>query len=225
MLKIGHRGARGYAPENTLLSFRKALELGVDAVELDVYCCKSGETVVIHDDRVDRTTNGKGCVWEKTFGELRQLDAGEGEKIPSLEEVLDLINRKVLINIELKGEGAARSVAKIIKRYILEKNWKNENFLISSFNYHELVRFHKLLLSVRLGALITGIPIDYAKFGEDLKAYSVNLSREFVNQAFVDDAHRRGLKAFVWTVNEPEDIKRIKSLGVDGIFSDFPDRL
>ena len=96
--KIGHRGAMGYAPENTLKSFKKALELNVDAIELDVYICKSGELVVIHDDKVNRTTNGKGYVAEKTFKELRALDAGEKEKIPELKEVFDLVNKKVNIN-------------------------------------------------------------------------------------------------------------------------------
>ena len=98
-------------------------------------------------------------------------------------------------------------------------------FLVSSFNHHELKRFKELMPVVRIGALITAIPRDYAKFGQDLNAWSVNLCIEFINQAFVDDAHNRGLKVLVWTVNHPEDIQRMKSLGVDGIFSNFPDRI
>src|SRR6056297_2287931 len=105
VLKIGHRGAMGYEPENTLRSFKKAIELNVDMVELDVYVCSSGELVVIHDDKVDKTTNGKGYVSEKSFDELRKLDAGMGEKIPTLQEVLDLIDKRAKVNIELKGKG------------------------------------------------------------------------------------------------------------------------
>jgi len=103
-LKIGHRGAMGYEPENTLRSFKKALDLKVDMIELDVYVCKSDELIVIHDDKVDRTTNGQGYVVNKTFEELRTLDAGKNEKIPTLSEVLNLVNRKAKLNIELKGK-------------------------------------------------------------------------------------------------------------------------
>ncbi|MEM3426627.1 MAG: glycerophosphodiester phosphodiesterase family protein, partial [Thermoproteota archaeon] len=100
VLKIGHRGARFYEPENTLRSFRKALELGVDAVELDVRRTRDGELVVIHDAEVDRTTNGKGLVRELTLEEIRRLDAGKGEKIPTLEEALDFLDGRVKILIE-----------------------------------------------------------------------------------------------------------------------------
>jgi glycerophosphoryl diester phosphodiesterase len=225
LLKIGHRGAMGYAPENTLLSFKKALELKVDAVELDVYVCKTGELVVIHDDKVDRTTDGHGYVTYKTFEELRNLDAGQGEKIPTLEEVFDLIDRKVKVNIELKGTRTAQPVFELIENYVKNKCWNYDDFLISSFNHYELKRFNELNPEVKIGALITGIPIGFAEFAEKVNASSVNLCIEFINQAFVDDAHERGLNVFVWTVNDLDDIERMKQLGVDGIFSNFPDRL
>lgn len=224
-LKIGHRGAAGYAPENTLSSFKKALELDVDAVELDVYACKTGELVVIHDDKVDRTTDGKGYVVSKNFEELRALNAGNGQKIPLLEEVLDLIGNKVIVNVELKGGDTAESVSKIIGRYIKEKNWNKDNFFVSSFNHPELKKFKELMPEIKIGAIIVGIPEAYAEFAEKLGANSVNLSVEFINQEFVDDAHKRGLKVFVWTVNDIDDIERMKALAVDGIFSSFPDRL
>lgn len=225
VLRIGHRGAMGYEPENTLRSFKKAIELNVDMVELDVYVCNTGELVVIHDDKVDRTTNGKGYVFEKSFQELRKLDAGKGEKIPSLQEVLDLIDKKVKVNIELKGEKTAKPVLEVIEKYVHEKGWSYENFFISSFNHYELREFNKLNPKVKIGALITGIPIDFAKFAEKVNAYSANISGEFINKEFVQDAHKRGMKVFVWTVNDADDIERIKQLNVDGIFSNFPDRI
>jgi len=224
-MKIGHRGAMGYEPENTLLSFKKALELGVDAIELDVYVCKTGELVVIHDDKVDRTTNGKGYVMEKTFDELRSFDAGKGEKIPTLSEVLDVVNRKVQVNIELKGVGTAKPVSDLVEDYIGNKGWKHDDFMVSSFNHYELKEFGGLNPNVKFGALIVGIPIGFAEFAEKMNASSVNLCVEFINQEFVDDAHKRGMKVYVWTVNDEDEIKRMKSLGVDGIFSNFPDRL
>ena len=225
MLKIGHRGAMGYAPENTLKSFKKGLALGVDMLELDVYALKTGELVVIHDDKVDRTTNGQGYVMDKTFDEIRSLDAGEGEKIPTLQEVLDLVDKKVQVNIELKGENTAGSVAKVIDEYINEKSWTNEHFLVSSFNHYELKEFNSLKNDIRIGALITGIPIGYCDYAEKVNASSVNLCIEFINQKFVDDAHKRGLKVFVWTVNDKDDINRMRDLGVDGLFSNYPDRI
>ena len=224
MILIGHRGAMGYAPENTLKSFKKALELNVDMVELDVYRCKTGELVVIHDDRLERTTNGIGYVEDKTFIDLRELDAGEGEKIPLLTEVLDLIDKRVSINIELKGIDTAEGVAEIIQEYIA-RGWSYDDFLVSSFNHHELFRIKQLLPEIRIGALFIGLPITYAQFAQDLNAYSLNISIEFINQDFINDAHTRGLKVYVFTVNHPEDMIRLRVWGVDGVFSNVPDQL
>lgn len=225
VLKIGHRGAMGYAPENTLKSFKKAIELNVDAIELDVHICKSGEIVVIHDKKVDRTTNGSGYVKEKTFDELRNLNAGDGEKIPLLSEVLDLINRKVKINIELKGDNTAKPVSELIEYYVKNKSWDYDDFILSSFNHYELKKFKELNSKIKTGALIDAIPIGFSEFAEKLKVNSVNLSLESINQEFVDDAHKRNLNVNVYTVNDLDDIQRIKNLNVDGIFSNFPDRL
>jgi len=224
-LKIGHRGACGYEPENTLKSFSRALELKVAMVELDVHCCKSGELVVIHDNRVDRTTDGSGYVAEMELDELRKLDAGKGERIPYLMEVFDLIDRRIPINIELKGEGTARPVYYLIEKYIEGENWSYDDFMISSFNHYELAAFSKLNPKMRIGALVEGIPIGYAEFAERLGAYSVNIGLDFINREFVDDVHKRGMKVFVYTVNIPEDFDRMRSLGVDGVFSNFPDRI
>ena len=225
IIRIGHRGACGYEPENTLLSFKKALKLNVDMIELDVYLCKTGELVVIHDDKVDRTTNGKGYITEKSFEELRQLDAGKGEKIPTLQEVLDLTNKKAKENIELKGEGTAKPVSKVIEKYVKEKGWSYDDFLVSSFNHYELLKFSKLNPNIKIGVLIKGTPIGFAEFAEKVNAYSVHLSLEFINKEFVEDAHKRGMKVFVWTVNDTDEMQRMKELGIDGIFSKFPDRI
>lgn len=225
VLKIGHRGAAGYEPENTLLSFEKALELGVDMIELDVQACKSGELMVMHDLKVDRTTNGTGYVCEKTFEELRTLDAGKGQKIPSLQEVLECIDKNIRVNVEIKGEGIARAVFNVIAQYVKEKGWSWDDFLVSSFNHYELQEFSQLAKEVKTGAIIAGIPIGYAQCASDLKSYSLHASKEFLNQALIDDAHNRGLKVYAYTLNEPEDIQKIKLLGVDGIFSNFPDRI
>src|SRR3972149_294856 len=131
MLKIGHRGACGYAPENTLKSFQRAIDLGVDMIELDVQLCKSGELVVIHDDKWKMIWLFGGFVKKMKLKDLKKLDAGEGERVPILEEVLDLVNRKARINIELNGPKTAKPVLKLIDEYIKTKGWNFNVFFFS----------------------------------------------------------------------------------------------
>jgi len=225
MLRIGHRGACGYEPENTLRSFNRALQLGVDMIELDVHVCRSGEIVVIHDPKVDRTTDGTGYVADKTLDELRTLDAGKGERIPTLQEVLDLVNRKVKTNIELKGPGTAKPVFQLLEKHVREFGWSYGDFLVSSFDRDELQEFRRLSSEFGIGVLVRDIPNDFAEFVEKIGAYSVNVCVGSITRELVDDAHRRGIEVFVWTVDGIDDIGRMKSLGVDGIFSNYPDRL
>lgn len=224
MIRIGHRGAMGYAPENTLLSFEKAIPL-CDMVELDVYVCKTGEVIVFHDIYLDRCTNGSGYVFDKTFDELRALDAGQGQQIPTLQEVLDLVDNRVKVNIELKGNDTAAPVHKILQPYLASKKYQPEDFVISSFNHPELLIFHSLASAIPLGCLISCIPADLAAIGASVHATYLNVCGEFISEALVQDAHRRGLKVLVWTINQPADIAHMKSLDVDGIFSNYPDRI
>jgi glycerophosphoryl diester phosphodiesterase len=225
---IAHRGASEEEPENTLASFKKALEFPfTKMIELDVYAIPSGEVVVIHDNKVDRTTDGKGYVMESSFEYLRSLDAGKGggptksrrrrEKIPTLNEVLDLIDAKVKVNIELKGENTAEPVKKVIAEY-LKKGWKHDDFLVSSFHHEELRKFKRLMPKIPVGVIFAGIPLGYAAYAQRLEAYSINLSIEFINEKIVDDAHRRGLKVFCWTLEQADEIERMCKLGIDGIF-------
>jgi len=232
MLKIGHRGACGYAPENTLLSFKKALQLGVDMIEFDVQSCKTGELVVIHDDKVNRTTDGKGKVKDKTFKELRALDAGRGQKIPTFKEVLNLLQGKCQMNIELKGKGVAEKVAlELAKR--LQNGARVKDFLVSSFDFKEVIRFREclpkinvaVLLNINVGVLFNKLPRNYLKKCQQVNAYSVNPALKIVKKKLVDTAHKNGLKVFVFTVNAEKDIARMKEWGVDGIFSNFPDKI
>ena len=113
----------------------------------------------------------------------------------------------------------------MIEKYLSKGKWREDQFLVSSFNHPEISAFRKLSPQIRTGGLIAHIPLDYARFAEDLGAYSVNANLEFINKNLVEDAHRRGMKIFVYTVNHPEDVSRVKKLNVDGIYSDFPDIL
>jgi len=223
LLCIGHRGAMGHAPENTLASIRKALEFGVPCVEIDVYTVDS-QLVVFHDSRLERTTNGTGYLLEQKFTDLRSLDAGNGEKIPTLKEVFEAIHLKAGVNIELKGPGTARPVAEFISE-MRDVGWNDDLILISSFDHRELVQVRRLDPRIKLGAMMVGLPVDDAAFAASLGAYSVHLSLEFIDRKFVDDAHSRGLRVFVFTVNHPEDIKKMSELGVDGVFTNYPERV
>lgn len=223
MQRIAHRGASGYAPENTLAAFKKAIDLGVDMVEMDVYVVKDGSLVIMHDRKVDRTTNGFGYIEEKTLEEIKKLTLEDNQKVPLLSEAIDLIDKKAIVNIELKGEGTAEPVSKLIKKYVQKSDWTYEHFFVSSFNHPELAFFKQLLPSVMIGALTTTIPVDYAKYAQDLGAYSAHFYIEFINKAFVDDAKERGLQVYVYTANDVDDISAMKALGVDGIFSNYPD--
>src|SRR3989344_1240689 len=158
MIKVGHRGAMGYEPENTLLSFKKAIEVGADMIELDVHICKSGEVVVIHDDTVDRTTNGTGKVKEKTLTELKSLEGVKNQRIPTLTEVLDFADKKIKFDIEIKGKKAAKPVCAIIDRYVEEKGWSYEDFIVSSFNHAELWKVKFINRDIKIGVLSEVVP-------------------------------------------------------------------
>jgi glycerophosphoryl diester phosphodiesterase len=223
LLCIGHRGACAHAPENTLASVRKALELGAPCLEIDVYHVDQ-RPVIFHDDRLERTTNGTGYLLEQRFETLRTLDAGCGERIPTLEEVFETVDRRAGVNIELKGPATARPVVGLLAE-LRRRGWPDELILVSSFDHRQLAEVRRLDPAIRIGALIVGLPVDDAAFAAALGAYSVHLSLEFIDRRFVADAHARGLQVFVFTVNHPEDIRKMTQLGVDGIFTDFPERV
>lgn len=223
LLCIGHRGARGHCPENTLLSFRKALELGVHCVEADVYHL-DGRLLVFHDDTLERTTNGSGYLLDQHLHYLRSLDAGEGQRIPTLSEVFEAIDLRAGINIELKGPDTARPVAEFIAGR-RRAGWKDRLILVSSFNHLELHKLHEIDPSIRTGVLLAGSPVNWDPAGTVPGAYSVHLSFRYINRSTVDHFHSRGLRIFAFTINNPPDIRRMRDLGVDGVFTDYPERV
>ena len=222
MLCFAHRGASGHAPENTLLAVQKALDLGAHWIEVDVFCVDK-ELVVIHNERLEHTTNGTGYVWDQTLDILQTLDAGKGERIPMLKEIFDLVNCRAGINIELKAPGTAAPVVSIIEDYVANRGWSYHQILVSSFNHYELVAVKNLNHKIRIAPVIAGLPLHYAGFAEAMDAYSVHISLGFVNRKFVKDAHNRGMKVFVYTVNCKDDIKRMAEIDADGIFTNFPE--
>ncbi|QCW98650.1 glycerophosphodiester phosphodiesterase [Aggregatimonas sangjinii] len=224
-LIIGHRGAMGHETENTLASVQKALDLGVDGIEIDVFNIESGETVVFHDERVERLTNGGGRVEEYNYVDLLQLTLDGNHKIPMLQDVLKLIDNKVLLNIELKGAGTSDRVNFIMNYYIEERGWSPENFLISSFNWDELREMRKINPDVAIAVLTEDDPLEAIPEAIELKAVAINPDYEKLtseNNLAIKDA---GFKIYAWTVNEPQDIIKMKRFGVDGIITNYPERI
>ena len=221
VLIIGHRGAAGHAPENTLLSFEKAVLLGCDMTELDVHLCGSGEVVVIHDETVDRTTDGSGMVSGLSLNEIKLLNAGEGEEIPLLDEVMSLLRGMIKLNIELKGLGTARPVYDLVKSI----GWENSELTITSFNWDMLKEYRQLDPYARIGVLTFKNHGEAMEFAETIDAYSINPYHLLLQKKYVDDAHSKGFKVYPWTVNQPKDIQRVIKLGVDGVISDYPNRI
>lgn len=225
MLKIAHRGAKAYEPENTLQAFQKALDLQSDGIELDVHLSSDGHIIVIHDETIDRTTNGKGLVNAFSLSELKSFLIDEKYQIPTLNEVFDLVDKKCLINIELKGLGTAPKVISLIEEYISEKKWNYNNFIISSFEWNMLQETSSLNPNIPIGVL-TEENIDTAlAFAESIKAKAINPDFQLLNKENVQQIQEKGFLVFPWTVNSKEDIQKIKSYIVNGIISDNPDKI
>jgi len=225
ILKIAHRGASGYEPENSRAAFQKAIELGADMIELDVYACKSGELVLMHDSTVDRTTDGSGFIADFSLAELKTFKLSNGESILTLEEALELIDRRIKVNIEVKTDVPVQKVASLIQKYVKEKGWTYDQFLVSSFNHWDLKKIAELDSSIIIGALLGHLSLHLAQEVEDLSPYSIHPHLGWVSRELIDDAHRRGMKVFIWTANEKREIEQMIELGADGIFSNFPDRI
>lgn len=215
---IGHRGAAGLAPENTLPSFRRAYACGVSAVELDVYLV-DGELAVIHDATLQRTTNGHGPVMGLPLATLRALDAGDGWPVPLLPEVIAELPAGVGLNVELKGPDTAAPVAAELARH------PGLDVLVSSFTHAELSRFRQLDEHTPVAPLFARWRPGAWRVAADLRARAVNLSRTSVTRDRLAEARRRGLKTFIYTVNDLAEARRLVAWGATGLFTDYPDRI
>ena len=225
ILNIGHRGAKGHIAENTIASIHKAIELGADGIEIDVFLCKSGEIVLFHDKTLEKLTNGDGNIEDNNLEELRKLKVlNSPYSIPTLEEVLKSIDKDVFLNIELKGRNTAEGSFNLIKKYVERNKIEFNNILFSSFDWEELKDLRALSNEVKL-ALITGddplLAIDSAL---QLKAVAINPNYKDLNEHNISKIISKGLKIYTWTVNRKQDIEKLKALNVNGIITDFPDR-
>jgi glycerophosphoryl diester phosphodiesterase len=201
--------------ENTCASFRKALDAGANGLEFDVRRCRDGQIVVIHDETIDRTTNGRGRVRDLTFEQLRQFDAGAGENIPLLTDVLDQFGSRCLLNIELKDSGMAVDVKKLVLDRRLEKT-----VIVSSFEWEELEPFPREIPIALLSSRSRGL----TQSAKSLGASAIHPRRDIVTRRLIDSAHDAKLLVYVWTVNDSVELAYFREMGVDGIFTDFPER-
>lgn len=219
---IGHRGAKGYEPENTLCSFEKALELHADIIEFDVRALSTGEIVLMHDFVINRTTNGRGRTKKTSFKDLRKLDAGKGEKIPTLSEAMDLINQRACVYIELKGDDIAWRVSQTLKKY-LDEGWDAKNILVASFDLSELRLFHQLLPNIQVVSLYYRGVGKY--FGISGKIEKIHLWKRFNTAALINKARCKNEQFIIGTSNSHSKIKKLAELGVDAIVTNYPDRV
>jgi glycerophosphoryl diester phosphodiesterase len=211
-----HRGASAERPENTLPAFARALELGADGIELDVHLSRDGVPVVIHDDTVNRTTNGEGAVAEMAAADLQALDAGGGAGVPTLANVLDLVDDRMHVDIEVKVAAAADAVlAETIQRPTL-------SFAISSFNHDVLRHVRAVHPRVELWPLTLGVADDVLATANALGSPCIAVHDPLLNAEIVEYARGRGVECWVWTVNDPERAVMLAQMGAIGICTDNP---
>jgi glycerophosphoryl diester phosphodiesterase len=230
-LVIAHRGDSVHAPENTLAAFQAAIRQGAEAIELDARLTRDGQVIVLHDQTVDRTTDGMGNVAHLDLAALRELDAGSsfsvqfrGERIPTLEEVFEAVGKGLYLNVELKNYGTpfddlVPKVAELVARHALQ-----ERVLFSSFHIRNLSRIRTLLPNVPRGLLTRpGWKGSWGRsFGWRGSVAALHPYQADVNQGLVARVHGMGKRVHVWTVNAEADLRRLLSLGVDGIITDDP---
>lgn len=220
---IAHRGASGEFPENTLLAIEQALLQGADAIEIDVYAV-DGELIVIHDPKLERTTNGTGTIYQHALSYLLQLDAGQGERIPTLWQVLQLVHGRCWLNIELKGKNTVAPLLNLMQRATSELELEPCQLLVSSFNHHLLLQLKDALPDLKLGALTASLQLNYADYAKELGMHSVHCEINFIDQQLVERAHELGLRVYVYTADLPDEVEEMVQLGVDGIFTNYPAR-
>ncbi|MCI0695053.1 glycerophosphodiester phosphodiesterase [candidate division KSB1 bacterium] len=227
--RCAHRGASGHAPENTLAAIRLAMEMGAEMCELDVQQTADSRLVVMHDDTLERTTNGKGNVWEMTLAELQKHDAGSwfaprfaGEKLPALEEVIALVRGKMSLNIEAKIHGHERNVASLIVETLRRERFDDE-CVVTSFDHKIVDEIKTLAPALQVGYIFGWREFSREVFWRKVELLSAHYS--LIDAAFLQRARAAGKKVHVWTVNDPWHMRRMIEMGVDGIITNYPDRL
>ena len=215
----------GHVTENTIPSIKKAIELGVDGIEIDVFRCKSGEIVVFHDKKLDRLTNSSGYIEDLSYDSINKIKVMGKYRIPQLIEVIDILPNEIFLNIELKGEETSQKVNEIVTEFINRTESKLDRFIISSFNWKELEKFRLFNSKIPIAVLTDTSPLNAISVAKKLNAVAINPNYKLLNKNTVNEIKKEGLKIFPYTVNSLSDIDKMKTLGVDGIITDYPERI
>jgi len=226
-LKIAHRGASGYEPENTIRAFKKAIELGADMIELDIHLSKDEHPVVIHNKRVDATTNGSGFVKDLTLQELKHLDAGKGESIPTLQETIDVVKGKCGLYIELKGDNTEKPVVELVRENVMQNS-----VIIASFDANKVRRVKELAPELKTAVLVGDKDAHWVTIAKEAKADCIHFCWEryptphkLLTDEVMKLAAKNNLKVVIWHEERPEEIQRITKRDIYGICSNLPDLL
>ena len=224
LIKIGHRGAKGFVLENTISSIEHAIKLGTESIEIDVYRCRSGEIIVFHDETLERLAKSNERIEELSLVEIQKVKLGGDLYIPTLKEVIEIVKGRVEINIELKGSNTAEGTFELVSKALETNFWKHGDFLISSFIKEELVKYRELDSDILIGVLSENSPIESIPFAKKVNAYAIHPNINFLNKKEVEIMQQEGFKVFAYTIKTSLEKQRMKKMGVDGVFCDYPGR-
>lgn len=229
ILVVAHRGASGYAPENTLSAMKKAIEMHAEMSELDVQETADGKIILLHDNTTKRTGKKDFNIWELDYNDLKDIEVGDwfseeykGEPIPTLKEVIDLVNGKMKLNIELKANKHEKMLAERSLKVVMDSDFLDQ-VVFTSFKFDEIRKIRAINKEAKVGYIFGKLPQDVDVFSEDIDLLSANYKT--VDAEFIKKAKVAGMEVAVWTVNKPEDMKRMIEIGVDQIITNYPDIL
>ena len=227
ILVVGHRGAMGHVLENTIESIQKAIELNVDGIEIDVFKSKTGELVVYHDPFLSRLSNSNAFIEQISLDSIKKVELIGGYFIPTLKEIVDIIPEKIFLNIELKGQDTAFETNKIIINYLNTYNFPVSKFIISSFRWDELKKIRSFNKDIPIAILVDSLyKIDDAiKLAKQINAVALNPNKEFITKDIVNKIQSKNIKVYPYTINTPRNIRKMRSMGVDAIITDYPERI
>ena len=217
----------GHVLENTIESIQKAIELNVDGIEIDVFKSKTGELVVYHDPFLSRLSNSNAFIEQISLDSIKKIELIGGYFIPTLKEIVDIIPEKIFLNIELKGQDTAFETNKIIINYLNTYNFPVSKFIISSFRWDELKKIRSFNKDIPIAILVDSLyKIDDAiKLAKQINAVALNPNKEFITKEIVNKIQSKNIKVYPYTINTPRNIRKMRSMGVDAIITDYPERI
>ena len=217
----------GHVLENTIESVQKAIELNVDGIEIDVFKSKTGELVVFHDPFLSRLSNSNAFIEQISLDSIKKIELIGGYFIPTLKEIVDIIPEKIFLNIELKGQDTAFETNKIIINYLNTYNFPVSKFIISSFRWDELKKIRSFNKDIPIAILVDSLyKIDDAiKLAKQINAVALNPNKDFITKEIVNKIQSKNIKVYPYTINTPRNIRKMRSMGVDAIITDYPERI